>query len=153
MKKYRSYYLLISFLALSCTKQENNISPEKLSSISEIKTNGLSATLIKDDGFLDVDLSKLNLEIADKLKNKYQKPELAKAKAAVYRYYKNVRVVNGKYVTDLKSGNQIKISDQLFKLLSDNLEHMNASVEKLKNEGKKIDIQEITPEYLQSLLQ
>jgi len=107
MKKYRSYYLLISFLALSCTKQENNISPEKLSSISEIKTNGLSATLIKDDGFLDVDLSKLNLEIADKLKNKYQKPELAKAKAVVYRYYKNVRVANGKYVTDLKSGNQI----------------------------------------------
>jgi hypothetical protein len=153
MKKYRSYYLLISFLALSCTKQENNISPEKLSSISEIKTNGLSATLIKDDGFLDVDLSKLNLEIADKLKNKYQKPELAKAKAAVYRYYKNVRVANGKYVTDLKSGNRIKISDQLFKLLSDNLEHMNASVEKLKNEGKNIDIQEITPEYLQSLLQ
>jgi uncharacterized iron-regulated protein len=30
---------------------------------------------------------------------------------------------------------------------------MNASVEKLKNEGKNIDIQEITPEYLQSLLQ
>ncbi|WP_158275405.1 hypothetical protein [Pedobacter sp. HMWF019] len=52
------------------------------------------------------------------------------------------------YVTDLKSADQIKIFNQLFKLLSDNLEQMNVSVKKVKNEGKKIDIQEVNPEYL-----
>jgi hypothetical protein len=46
MKKYRSSYLLISFLVLSCTKPENEISPEKLSSISGIKTNGLNGKYV-----------------------------------------------------------------------------------------------------------
>jgi hypothetical protein len=153
MKKYTLYYLLISFLALSCTKPENSISQEKLEAISGTKTNGLSATLVKDDGFIDVDLKQLDQEIANKLKNKYQKPELAKAKAAVYRYYKTVRVENGRYVSDLKSADQIKISSQLFTLLSNNLEEMNASIAKLKAKGEKVDITEITPEYLESLLQ
>lgn len=79
--------------------------------------------------------------------------ELNKMKAALYRFYSHVKTVEGEHVCSLKNVRDINVSKKLFAVLQENLEEGNAWVKKCKKEGKEVMIQEVSGEYLNSLLE
>jgi len=154
MKKARVIYLaLVWAMAIACVKSETGLSQDKLNAIRTNQTGGESKRLIMENVFIDVDVDKLNQEINDHSKPKYQKPELAKARAALYRFYSHVKVEDEQYVCTLKSANEINISENFFKYLIDGQTSFNKAIKKLKAEDPKVVVPQITAEYLQSLLQ
>ena len=72
---------------------------------------------------------------------------------ALYRFYSHVKVVDDAYVCDLTNAQEIQVSERVFRSLSENLQKTNLQIQRLKEQGKKVTISEITPEYLNSLLE
>ena len=143
---------LLTSLMTSCGKPVQKITNADLEKIATIKTNNLSKEYVSDNRFIEINIDQLNKEINDRSKNKYQTPELAKAKAATYRFYKNVSLKDGHYVVDTKSAKELNISDDLFLLFSNNIKDMNKSVDSLKAKNVDMKLSPVTPDYLNSLL-
>ena len=78
--------------------------------------------------------------------------DLAKLKAAVYRFYKDAKLENGKYVSAVKDGKEINISEELYKALYNDMENTNRGVEKSKADAGQIKSPVMTPQHLDSLL-
>lgn len=147
------YFCLACTLAFACVKSEDGMSQEKLEAIWATKTGGETKRLVIENEYIDVDLEKLNKEINDHSKTKYQKPELAKARAVLYRFYNHVRLEGDQYVCSLKSADKINISDKFFKYLIDGQKKGNEEIKKMKAKDSNMELPQITPEYLQALLQ
>lgn len=78
--------------------------------------------------------------------------QLTKSKAAVYRFFKHVKIVDGKFETDLKSGDQIHVSSAVYVLLKNNLYHMNKDASAMKKKGKAVQIVIPDSVYFEQLL-
>ncbi|HTM98975.1 MAG TPA: hypothetical protein VL088_09545 [Pedobacter sp.] len=143
---------LIATLLLSCDKSPEKITAANLQKITTINTNGLTKQYVLENRFIDVDLDIVNKEINDRTKNKYQKPELAKAKAAIYRFYKNVSIKDGHYIQTIKSAKELNISDKLFLLFSTNIQKMNKSLDSLRAKKVEVEMPPADEKYFNSLL-
>ena len=79
--------------------------------------------------------------------------EQAKMKAALYRFYSHVELVDDTYVCNLTSAEDINVSQGVYTALLNNLADMNNAILQAKNEGKELYIQDVNEAYLNSLLE
>ena len=63
-----------------------------------------------------------------------------------------MKLKDGQYYCSLSKAADINVSEGVFKALLKNLEDMNIAIKKAKEKGVKMDIPEVTEEYLYSLL-
>lgn len=148
-----TFIALVCTLVVACVKKEEGLSQMQLAKIQATETGALTKQLVANNAYLDVDIEKLNKELIDRMKNKYQKPELAKARAVLYRFYSHVHLEGDQYVCSLKSAEEINVSDKFFKYLTDGLKKTNEDIKTMKAKDPKMEIPQITPQYLQGLIQ
>ncbi|MEE1944982.1 hypothetical protein VRU48_07685 [Pedobacter sp. KR3-3] len=152
-KQFALAFLLI--LGLSCSKDSDE-QRKILNGVSSYQTNVSVKSLIERNVYLDVDLSKITLARLQAKKSiaqmREQEMELAKAKALVYRYYSHVKLVDGFYVSDLKTAKSINISEQLFDILQKGIAQINADIRGKRAKGIQIEVPPITRGYLDSLI-
>ena len=78
---------------------------------------------------------------------------LNKLSAAHYRFYKHLKLENGYFKCDLKSGAEINISQYLFdKFYFNYVDDTNRWIDEVHARGNKATVIEITEDYLESLL-
>lgn len=140
-------YLLISsvFIVSGCGNRN-----ETTSQISEDSSFTESSEIIANDIFI-----RANTDALTKSPSAYDlsSEDLATAKAAIYRFYSHVKVVDGYYVCDAFSGEELNMTEETFKLYLDDMNKTNESVRKLREEGKNVIMPEITDKMLESLLE
>lgn len=142
-------FLALSLMVLSCSKDDSATDINKnLEEASSVQSSVSAKKFIDSNEKLDIQIDQTDPEFA----KKFSDTEVAKLKAAVYRFYSTVEVKDGIYSTTLERADQINISKDLFKLFKNNLDHMNQNINKQRAQGGKVTVQQVTPEYLESLL-
>ena len=136
-------YLLGFVLFVSCSHEQDK--KQRTSSIN------LRQQYVKTNKFLDVDMSKFLP--GTQTQASVTAEDSAQMFVALYRFYSHVKVVDDAYVCDLTNAQEIQVSERVFRSLSENLQKTNLQIQRLKEQGKKVTISEITPEYLNSLLE
>lgn len=145
MKNIQVLTVALLFALAGCAKKEKE-SSLLMGPITSVTTTVSARQYAETDSFLNVDARGKSIsELSDTSK--------AKLKAAVYRFYKHVSLNNDHYSTTLKTGSEIKMSDDLFSFLKEDLDRLNTQIEQSKKTGKKYELPEVTPEYLNSLIQ
>lgn len=140
---------ILSMLAVLCISSCNTDPVEKainLQTITAEKSTIPARQYVENNQFIDV---KLREPVHTQ---SFTDTDLAKLKAAVYRFYKSVKLENGKYVSNVKNGKEINISEELYKALSNDLENTNKGIEKSKLNSEQIKTFVMTPQHLDSLL-
>ena len=79
--------------------------------------------------------------------------KVAKMKAAIYRFYSNVELKNGIYNCKLTSASEINVSLDVYTALLNNLNEINAAIQKTKERGQSINVPDVNEAYLNSLLE
>ena len=136
-------YLLGFVLFVSCSHEQDK--KQRTSSIN------LRQQYVKTNKFLDVDMSKFLP--GTQTQASVTAEDSAQMFVALYCFYSHVKVVDDAYVCDLTNAQEIQVSERVFRSLSENLQKTNLQIQRLKEQGKKVTISEITPEYLNSLLE
>lgn len=138
----------------ACTNEtDKNLSVTE--TITTLKTpEGSVQTYVESNAYINVDVQSIAYGIANPASRSVEvsDDDVAKMKAAIYRFYKNVTVKDGYYSCSLKNGSEINVSDNVFSALSDNLNEMNAFIKQAKDKGEPVTIKEPDEEYLNSLL-
>lgn len=125
-----------------------------LESVLSIPANTVQVeSFVENNNYLDVDVDQLSQAICSRSRNSIDTTAIGKMRAALYRFYSRVKVVDGKYVCDLKNAEKINISERLYEAILNNLNEMNTWIEQSKTSGKEVMIQEVNEEYLNSLLE
>lgn len=117
-----------------------------LSALSAFPVDKPMEAYAQSDTFIQVALPK-NARIEE-----LSTDDLAKLKAAAYRFYKHVSLVDGKYVVKLTSGKEIAVDEDLVNVYKKAIDQMNQYTDSLKSEGQEIRLPEITEEYRQHLI-
>lgn len=153
MRITKLFLILILTFAAGCAKTEDLHSVTDMVNAAETPS-GLVRTYVETNAFIDVDVPSITYGLANpsSRSSNVNIDDVAKMKAAVYRFYKNVSVENGFYSCSLSNGTEINISEDVFKALLDNLKDMNSFIEECMNKGEVVHITEPTEEYLNSLL-
>ena len=136
-------YLLGFVLFVSCSHGQDK--KQRTSSIN------LRQQYVKTNKFLDVDMSKFLP--GTQTQASVTAEDSAQMFVALYCFYSHGKVVDDAYVCDLTNAQEIQVSERVFRSLSENLQKTNLQIQRLKEQGKKVTISEITPEYLNSLLE
>lgn len=136
--------------------------------VSGCSNNGAKATVASEDNtsttsvkeyvennlFIDVDVKDLVNTLSNpEINSSVNEVDLAKMKAAVYRFYSNVKIKDGYYVCNVPDGAAINISEAVFTALKENLDEMNSALKEAKENGHEVKISEPDSVYLNSLLQ
>lgn len=145
MKRLPVVILLSLFAA--CSNQPRNVS-------SIDSTTGdvyaITKSLSSSDELIDLPFWKT---LTEKGSSGLSAEEIAKAKAAVYRFYQHVSIRNGYYSCDLSSASEIHVSEEVFNDLMNNLEEINRLVKERRDKGMEIELPDVTEDYLNSLLE
>lgn len=153
MKIYSIIIVLTSVLLLNgCNNNSNSYIKN---SDNENTTQPMSAKeYVENNTYINVDIKAISNALTNPLsRSNVSEEEIAKAKVAVYRFYKNVTVDNGIYSCNLTSGEEINVSSEVFSALLDNLNEMNKSAQEIRDKGGKIGMSVPDENYLNSLLQ
>lgn len=151
--KINSFLLIVSLLVVGCTNKVDVPAQE----VDEIVVMKAPASLVQQyvlsDTFIDVDAKAFSEIITnpDSL-SAVSSDDIAKMKAALYRFYKNVRLEDGIYICDIEDGKSINISESLFVTLKDNLQKMNDGVKEASEKGIEVVQSKPDSAYLNSLL-
>ena len=140
---------LITIL-FSCKSEKTNLFKD----LGSVKTEVSAVQQYVDDNtFIDIDVNGLAYELAStNPENKVDVAKVAKMKAALYRFYSHVTLVDGIYKCDLTSASEINVSSDVFDALLSNLGDMNDAIANAKKEGKEIHASKIDQDYLNNLL-
>lgn len=151
MKFYLTAIALISILLLNgCS---NNSDSSIKNSADENTTQSMSAKeYVENNTYINVDIAAIS-NVLSSCDNNICEEDMAKTKAAIYRFYKNVTLDNGIYSCNLTSGDEINVSPEVFSALLDNLNEMNKSAQEIRDKGGKIKMSVPDENYLNSLLQ
>lgn len=162
MKKIIALTLFaLSMLLLSCN-HETVHQPQSadISIFSNLikATPGLTKQLVENDSYIDIDLFDLSDEIVKSIETSRalsteKLDDIAKAKAAIYRFYSHITTTDNGYILDKCTAKDLNLSENLFATLKQNIEEMNQGIVQAQKEGKEIIIAPITQDYLNSLLQ
>ncbi len=151
---YLTYFVLLISIALySCNSAKNeHLNPLEIvedqkptTEVYEIaKGYALGST------FIDVNLA----DLLDKAKSgePTTDDDQGKLRALTYRFYKHVKVIGGRYVTDLQSAKDINVSESVFEVFKDNLKEVNKFADADEKNGVKVEVPQITKSYLESLI-
>ncbi len=144
---------LMSAILLLMTGCSNN--GEKSAAVSENNTHAASVKeYVDNNAFIDVDVEALvNIVANPDLRSSVNKDDVAKMKAAVYRFYSNVKIEDGYYTCNIPDGAAINISETVFSALKENLDEMNSAIKVARDEGREVKISEPDSTYLNSFLQ
>lgn len=154
MKKFVLYILSAVFIITlnSCDSESNDATiVQKIAAVSTEPT--AVEKIVKNNSFIDIDINHAAKQAAMGTRAATDTEEMAKAKAAIYRFYSHVRLNGSKqYECTLTSAKEINISQNLFEALLQNLEAMNSFIKEGTKSGQNVVAPEITEEYLNSLL-
>lgn len=141
--------ILIAFFPLMLACSGNGNSGNESAKVDE-PTDARS--YVDSNSYIDVDIEELAKAQATSGPDSIDKSDIAKAKAAIYRFYKNVDMKDGKYSCSASKGSDINVSDKVFGALLNNLNDMNRWLEEAKERGDSVIT--FTPDsaYLESLL-
>ena len=149
MKKFVLYILstVLIITLNSCDSESNDATiVQKIAAVSTEPT--AVEKIVKNNSFIDIDINHAAMGT-----RATDTEEMAKAKAAIYRFYSHVRLNESKqYECTLTSAKEINISQNLFEALLQNLEAMNSFIKEGTKSGQNVVAPEITEEYLNSLL-
>lgn len=141
------------FLFSGCQPDLN----EAMQQISSVKTQpSLVKKYVDDNSYIELDVNELVNEIARSQMTRsvsVEQDKLAQMKAALYRFYSNVELVDDTYVCRLKSAEEINVSVDVYSALLNNLNEINVSIQEAKKNGMMISIPEVDEAYLNSLLE
>ncbi|MDE5827310.1 MAG: hypothetical protein K2H57_07055 [Duncaniella sp.] len=116
-------------------------------------TENLTRKLVEENTFIDVDLRSIAENQTSLTRSEEHSEDVCRVKAAFYRFYQNVTVVDGYYHCSVEKASEINLSDELFSALLENLKEMNAEMKKLRDSGEEISIKVPDKVYLESLLE
>lgn len=145
-----SMVLVVVLLLAGCRSEANNV----LDSVIEADApKELVKKYVDDNTYIDIDVDALVRGIiTPDSRISGSEEDLARMKAAVYRFYRHVSVKEGYYVCDIKGGSEINVSQEVFSALLGNLNDMNRMIREAKDRGEKIDIPVPDEDYLNTLL-
>lgn len=146
--------IAITLLFAGCKSDDN--ADSMLENVKAVKTpKELVKAYVDNNTYIDIDIPSVAYGIANPSSSsvKIGEDDVAKAKAAIYRFYKNVSVADGYFICSIQSGSDINVSDNVFTALSDNLNEMNSFIRKAKAKGETVNIFEPDENYLNSLLE
>lgn len=109
-------FVLSAFIVLSSCDSDSD--PTAIQKIAAIKTEPTAVEkIINNNSFIDIDLSQISKQIA--MGTRAAKAEdLAKTKAAIYRFYSHVHLnENKQYVCLINSAQEINVSQNVFDTL------------------------------------
>lgn len=138
--------ITIAFTLIGCNNNNNTdtTTPEKIPSISEIANS---------NELIDVDImSAAYQNVLTNGKTRANVEETNKIKAAIYRFYKHVSVVDNHYVCDIETASELNLSPQLFDDLMATLNRTNTQIDSIIAKDGEIEIAVPDSTYLQSLL-
>ncbi|MDE6265474.1 MAG: hypothetical protein K2M11_10085 [Paramuribaculum sp.] len=142
--------LTLLLITAGCGKKGNKAGVEPAEDMSSASVK----EYVENNTFIDVDVNELvNALINPDAHSSVKEADMAKMKAAVYRFYSNVKIKDGYYVCDVPDGVAINISDAVFNALKENLDEMNNALKEAKENGHEVKISEPDSVYLNSLLQ
>ncbi|MDE7452716.1 MAG: hypothetical protein K2M52_05295, partial [Paramuribaculum sp.] len=107
---------------------------------------------IDSSAFIDVDIEALSSIILNRDSADVNSEMLADAKIAIYRFYKNVKEVDGNLVCDIPDGASINVSETVFAALKENLQQMNDGIKEAREKGYDVVQSKPDSAYLNSLL-
>lgn len=141
--------LAFFFFVIGCSEDQINLN-SKLEELSPLESSVSARSFVESNEELKVQIDATNPVFVASLSD----IEIAKLKAALYRFYSTVEVKEDKYYTPLENAKEINLSKELFKLFEDNLSEMNRNIDELKDKegGNEFVVQQVAPEYLESLL-
>lgn len=155
MKRHLSIVTLclaVTFLFWNCQSDLN----ETMQQVASIETQpDLVKKYVEENSYIEIDVSALAKEIAKAQTTRsvsVDQDKVAQMKAALYRFYSNVELVNDTYVCKLTSAKDINVSADVYKALLDNLNEMNTAIQEAKKNGKEVVIPQVDKTYLESLL-
>lgn len=127
---------------------------DTLQNISSLETNAATVKKYVDENiYIDLDVYQLVKDVASpKTRATVNTDQIAQMKAAIYRFYSHVQVVNGFYKCSLKAASDINVSEGVYIALLNNLNDMNKNIQKAIDKGISFNVQEADEEYLNSLL-
>lgn len=145
----RTFLTLIvaTVLMVSCqNKQEAGVPVLNLASLAAIPLDKPIDTLAKGKTFIDVKLPpRARIE-------ELSKEDLGLLKAAAYRFFGQVKLVDNQYIANIKEGKEIAVSDAVVAAYLKAIANTNAFADSLKKEGQEIQLPTITDEYRNALL-
>lgn len=145
----RTFLTLIvaTVLMVSCqNKQEAGVPVLNLASLAAIPLNKPIDSLAKGKAFIDVKLPP-GARIEE-----LSKEDLGLLKAAAYRFFGQVKLVDNQYIANIKEGKEIEVSDAVVAAYLKAIASTNAFADSLKKEGQEIQLPAITDEYRNALL-
>ena len=140
----------VVLLLTGCRSGANNV-------LDSVRDTEVSMEPVKkyvdENTYIDLDVDALVKSVVNKTTGfSVNEDDMAKMKAAVYRFYKHVSVKDGYYVCGIKDGSEINVSQSVFRTLLENLNEMNRMIKEAKDRGEAIEVQIPDEEYLNSLL-
>ena len=136
-------FFLLSCLVVGCNNQE------KTQDVKQTSRN-LLKELAQGDEFINLDVEVFRNTTLLPISRGGE--EITKAKAMIYRFYKHVKLVDGKYLLELDNPKKLKMNMEVYELLKSNLEQMNSSIDSLKKQGVDVVISPVDAAYLNMLL-
>lgn len=145
--------VLVALMVVACS-DKSQVSPEKGEMVRLEAPAGAVRDYVETDAYLDFDVQALVYKAINPSSRSVEvtPDDVAKSKAAVYRFYKHVKVRDGLLRCSLKNGAEINVSDRVFKAFMDNIDELNEQMQALYDQGDSVDISDPTEEYLNSLL-
>ena len=139
--------IVATVLMFSCqNKQEAGVPVLNLASLAAIPLDKPIDTLAKGKAFIDVKLPP-GARIEE-----LSKEDLGLLKAAAYRFFGQVKLVDNQYIANIKEGKEIAVSDAVVAAYLKAIANTNAFADSLKKEGQEIQLPAITDEYRNALL-
>lgn len=142
--------LLSIALFFGCSEhpEENNLNDQ----LFKVRTKTSVTKFIESDEFIAVPRQKEALKRGDI--STLSDQEIAKIKAALYRFYSHVELgANGRYIVKISSGEDIRISEEIFYVFKENIDDINDILDDASKSNINYEAPQITKEYLEDLLQ
>lgn len=138
MKKL--FYVLTILLMIGCAPTINNNTASQIDKTAK--------DYVKSNAFLDFDID--NLDVQTRSAQNVVDNEMFKA--ALYRFYRHVKNINGYDECDIKSGKDINVSDKVFSYLINNMNSYNQLIKDAKDKGENTITKPLDESYFENLL-
>jgi len=142
-----SLCLVIVTLASCQSSSEKGQAVLNLAALSAFPVDYPVEALAKSDTLIDVELPP-NARIEE-----LAPLQLAQLKAAAFRFYSHVTLVDGQYQVQLPQAADIHVSAAVVDAYKSAIDNINQYSDSLKQAGQEINLPEITDAYRQMLLQ
>lgn len=120
-------------------------------------------TIISDNLFIDVDLEAHNKAIADNFDPKDPEASLKRieqlypeeeqmSRAAWYRYYNKISLVDGLWICSATKASDLNMSERTFKFINDNVTALNEEAKKAREEGISVKMPLLSADFIRSII-